>query len=82
MKNKKAFTLMELIVSIFMITVFALFIAICVINVKYANESNDLMTFLYPEVAKAQAQQDLAREIAEQNRLMREQMAQQKKQNQ
>ena len=42
MKNKKAFTLMELIVSIFMITVFALFIASCAINVKYANKSNDL----------------------------------------
>lgn len=69
-KTKRGYTLIELIVSIS----FVLVIVITLISVVNVSSNSNINPMFYPEQARAQAQQKLANEMAEQNRLMREQI--------
>jgi len=69
----KAFTLIEIFVCIAIVV-------ICLILAAFnAHESQKLSPFLFPAEARAEAQQDLVKEMAEQNRLMRELLQQKSK---
>lgn len=69
MKNKAA-TLIEILIAVSIVTL--LFAAIFGVGMQM-NSDQPINAFLFPKQAQAQAQQQLAKEIAEQNRLMREQ---------
>lgn len=81
----KAFTLVEILVCIAIGCAVLLLALVAAANILVvadaANEhkTQKLSPFLFPAEAKAEAQQDLVKEIAEQNRLMRELLQQKAK---
>lgn len=68
---KKAFTLIELLITISIVCIFFAVI-FGIFKTSQVDSSQPLNPFYFPHEANAQANQKLAEEIAEQNRLMRE----------
>lgn len=67
---KKAFTLIELLAAIIIVVIIG---SLIFTGIKHSENSTDQFDpFFFPIEANAQANQQLAKEMAEQNRLLRE----------